>query len=77
MAQKLGVNISSTGNVSVSASTDIFPSATLSVNNLKMMQYDQPSFKATHTQPIKAQPFPFLPPIRDNSYLPAKWYKRL
>jgi RHS repeat-associated protein len=32
VAQKLDVNISSQGNVSVSAATDVFPSASLSVN---------------------------------------------
>ena len=53
VAQKLDVNISSKGNVSISAATDIFPSAKLSVNGSTIMQYNQPSFKATHTAGAK------------------------
>ncbi|GAB2769826.1 hypothetical protein GCM10027275_10420 [Rhabdobacter roseus] len=47
VAQKATFNLS--GNkLSVTASTDVFPSATLSVNGKQLFQYNQPSFKATH-----------------------------
>lgn len=59
VAQKLDVNISSSGNVSTSAATNVFPSATLTVyspsvaaTKSTIMQYNQPSFKATHTAPV-------------------------
>ncbi len=83
VAQKLDVNISPEGNVSVSAATDVFPSATLSLNGSTIMQYDQPSFTATHSLPLKGMttPDPISSPgpmpIYDNSYNPAMWYKRL
>nr|WP_068890586.1 DUF6443 domain-containing protein [Pedobacter panaciterrae] len=64
VAQKLDLNYSK-GNLSVSASTDVFPSAKLTLNGQKIMQYNQPSFKATHSL------------TKDNSYKPAQWYKRL
>lgn len=78
VAQKLDVNISKSGNVSVSAATDIFPSASLSINGTKIMQYNQPSFKATHTRNKSSS-------IIDNGmggemidydYKPTTWYKR-
>lgn len=47
VAQKLQVNYSG-GNVSTSAATDIFPSASLSLNGAQLFHYTQPSFKATH-----------------------------
>ncbi len=47
VAQKLDINISG-NNLSVTASTDVFPSATLAVNGSQMMYYPQPSFKQTH-----------------------------
>jgi hypothetical protein len=53
VAQKM--NLSLSGNqLSISAATDVFPSATLSLkgsgnpNSYRLMQYDQPSFRATH-----------------------------
>jgi RHS repeat-associated protein len=53
VAQQMKLSLS--GNeLSISAATDVFPSATLSVkgsgnsNTYKLMQYDQPSFKETH-----------------------------
>ncbi|MEJ5092314.1 hypothetical protein GEO21_19975, partial [Sphingobacterium faecium] len=55
VAQKLNINYNnSNGNLSVSAYTNIFPSATLKLNNTGsvMMQYNQPSFTRTHTAPI-------------------------
>lgn len=85
VAQKLDVNISPQGNVSVSAATDVFPSATLSVNGGTIMQYNQPSFEATHSAPIVDHTAPvqtggtYMPshPIYDVSYYPPTWYKRL
>lgn len=85
VAQKLDVNISSAGNVSISTATDIFPSATLSVNGAKTMQYNQPSFVGTHSAPIIGQSAsmssfigtPSQPmPLYDFSYKPPVWYKR-
>jgi RHS repeat-associated protein len=85
VAQKLDINISQQGNVSISASTDVFPSATLSVNGSTIMQYNQPSFvenfKAPvvgHTPPLSG-PGGSVPsvPIQNFSYKPAMWYQRL
>ena len=47
VAQQL--NISTSGSqLSISAGTDVFPSATLGVNGTQLFQYNQPSFRATH-----------------------------
>ncbi len=51
VAQKMTLGLS--GNkLSVSAATDVFPSATLSVNGTQLFQYNQPSFTATHGRNI-------------------------
>jgi hypothetical protein len=86
VAQKLNISFDkSNGNLSVNAYTSIFPSATLKLNNTNttLMNYVQPSFKATHTAPIKGWtiPSPYKDnlgpqPIRDFSYYPSKFYKR-
>ena len=78
VAQKLDLNISAQGNVSVSSATDIFPSATLSINSATVMKYSQPSFVQTHTAPIVglSSPTSGSLPIRDFSYKPAVFYKR-
>lgn len=47
VAQKLTIGLNG-NNLSVTGSIDIFPSATLSVNERQLFQYNQPSFKATH-----------------------------
>lgn len=47
VAQKLTLGLSG-NNLSVSAATDVFPSATLSVNGNQLFKYNQPSFKGTH-----------------------------
>ncbi|HVY73739.1 MAG TPA: DUF6443 domain-containing protein [Puia sp.] len=81
VAQKLDVNISSSGNVSTSAATDVFPSATLTVSSPSVpaasstiMQYNQPSFKETHTAPVDySDGFG----QRNFNYKPAVWHKRL
>ncbi len=87
VAQKLNINYnSSNGNLSVEASTNIFPSADLRVsgngdrsgNNYLLMQYNQPSFPGTHSAPITgsvATPRG-MAPVRDFSYYPSKFYKR-
>jgi len=83
VAQKLDVNISQQGNVSVSAATDLFHSPTLSLNESTIMQYNQPSYTATHSLPVigttTSDPSagPGQMPIYNNSYKPAIWYKRL
>jgi hypothetical protein len=81
VAQKLDVDISRQGNVSISAATDVFPSATLTLNGSTIMQYDQPSFVKTFTAPTVGTSTPgpggAAPPRQDFSYMPAKWYQRL
>jgi len=47
VAQKLTLGLKG-NNLSVTGSTDIFPSATLSVNGTQLFKYNQPSFKGTH-----------------------------
>ena len=47
VAQKLTIGLSG-NNLSVTAATDIFPSANLKVNGIRLFNYSQPSFKATH-----------------------------
>ena len=84
VSQKLNINYSnSTGSLSVSAYTNIFPSANLKVNDITIMQYNQPSFIGTHSAPIKG----YSPtingegrtggqPMRDFSFYPSVFYKR-
>jgi len=48
VAQKLGI-VGFGNKMRYSSSTDIFPSATLSINNVEVMRYMQPSFSKTHT----------------------------
>ncbi|GAA0875019.1 hypothetical protein GCM10009118_14270 [Wandonia haliotis] len=59
----------------VGSYTNIFPSATLSVNGHQLMHYAQPSFKETHQAPIKGT---WLPPYYeyDFRYYPSKFFKR-
>ena len=86
VAQKLQINYASnTGDISISSYTNVFPSATLKLVNTNtiLMNYAQPSFKATHTAPIKGwtSPSPYKDnlgprPIRDFSYYPSIFYKR-
>nr|WP_228421927.1 RHS repeat-associated core domain-containing protein [Chryseobacterium soldanellicola] len=86
VAQKLNISFDKgSGNLSVNAYTNIFPSATLKLNNTgtTLMNYKQPSFVGTHTAPVTG----YSPaargegrtggqPIRDFSYYPSKFYKR-
>jgi RHS repeat-associated protein len=84
VAQKLLISYnSSNSKLSVNAFTGVFPSATLTMNNSSIMQYNQPSFIETHSAPIIG----YSPssakdnttggqPIRDFSYYPSKFYRR-
>jgi hypothetical protein len=70
--------IKSTGDISIASATNIFPSATLSVNGTQVMKYGQPSFVNTHTAPIvgRTSPISGSAPVYDFSYYPSKFYKR-
>jgi hypothetical protein len=80
VAQKLNINISSQGKLSLSSATDIFPSATLSINGTSIMQYNQPSFVGTHSAPVNGtgrfNGNTYFPATPDFSYKPAMWYQR-
>jgi hypothetical protein len=79
VAQKLNINYTkSTGNLSVSVYTNIFPSATLKMNGKSIMQYNQPSFLQTHRAPIigSSSSSSGSVPLKDFSYYPSKFYKR-
>ncbi|MFA7379434.1 MAG: RHS repeat-associated core domain-containing protein [Bacteroidia bacterium] len=84
VAQRLNINYtSSTGALSIASYTNVFPSASIKMNGMSIMQYNQPSFKATHTAPIKGwtSPSPYKDnlgprPIMDFSYYPSVFYKR-
>lgn len=47
VAQGFSLNYSSS-KLSISAATDVFPSASLTVNGFQLFQYNQPSFTETH-----------------------------
>jgi hypothetical protein len=89
VAQELNIRFDKgSGNLSVNAYTDVFPSATLKLNNTNttLMNYIQPSFVGTHSAPLKgiSNMNPFKDgygtlqskPIRDFSYYPSRFYKR-
>lgn len=79
VAQRLNINYtSSTGGLSISSATDIFPSANLKMNGSTIMQYNQPSFVGTHTAPIVGSTTPTAGslPIRNFSYYPSTFYPR-
>ncbi|WP_081874014.1 RHS repeat domain-containing protein [Chryseobacterium sp. JM1] len=86
VAQKLDINYnSSNGNLSVEASTNIFPSANLTVsgngNTSTLMQYNQPSFPGTHRAPDSKTERNYgrggvSTPRKDFSYYPSRFYKR-
>jgi RHS repeat-associated protein len=83
VSQKLNISFDKkSGNLSVNAYTNIFPSATLKLNNTgtTLMNYKQPSFVGTHTAPtinnaVMGRGGVELP-AKDFSYYPAKFYKR-
>lgn len=73
VAQKLNINYNNAnGNLSVNSFTNIFPSATLKVNGIKIMQYNQPSFEKTHGVPLINQ----IIGKGNLDYYPSKFYKR-
>ena len=61
----------------VSASTDVFPSATLTVNGTSIMQYNQPSFKGTHSRGGATFSDNGMGGVSvERAYKPAQWFKR-
>jgi hypothetical protein len=64
--------------------TDVFPSATLKLNGGTIMQYNQPSFMETHSQPIIGYSGAvqsggtYVPsyPVYSQAYYPSTFYKR-
>jgi len=79
VAQKLNVDYNKkSGELSISAYTGLFPSATLSINGTQVMKYNQPSFVNTHSAPIvgNSSPSSGSIPIRNFSYYPSKLYKQ-
>ncbi|MEZ4755490.1 MAG: RHS repeat-associated core domain-containing protein [Flavobacteriales bacterium] len=48
VAQKLSLSYAAGGTLNVNGYTDVFPSATLSINGSTVSQYNQPSFESTH-----------------------------
>lgn len=83
VAQKLNINFNnSNGNLSVSAYTNIFPSATLKLNNTNstLMQYNQPSFIGTHSATIRNNAAMgrggVESSVKSFSYYPSRFYKR-
>ncbi|UUC47357.1 RHS repeat-associated core domain-containing protein [Flavobacterium cerinum] len=82
VAQKLNINYNNkNGVLNVDAYTGIFPSASLNMSsnngfvNVKMMQYNQPSFVKTHSANYK--PVPVSGGRAYNfSYYPTTFYKR-
>jgi len=78
VAQKMeAIFNKSTGNLNISTSTGVFPSATLDVNNNQVMKYNQPSFLKTHSAGFKFYKVGGrLKGKRDFSYYPSKFYNR-
>jgi hypothetical protein len=82
VAQKLDINISPQGDVAFSAATDIFPSASLSLNGSPVMQYNAPSFTQNFSSPpITPSISPIgggiMPlPVYDNTPKAPAWYNR-
>jgi len=74
VAQGLKLNYSGS-YLSVVSTTDIFPSATLSVNGIRLMYYKQPSFVETHKAPVIMSSFN-QPVGLDFKYYPATLYFR-
>ena len=81
VAQKMdAVFNKTTGALSISTYTNVFPSATLNVNDNQVMKYNQPSFTKTQygKTPIMST---YLPGQvqgykTDYSYYPSVFYKR-
>ena len=77
VAQKASFSLSG-NNLSISAATDVFPSATLSVNGSQLFKYNQPSFRATHGRVATGiSPTTYGPSGQSKSVSPAPaFYKR-
>ena len=76
VAQNLKINFSG-DNLKVTASTDIFPSSTLKVNDIQLFQYNQPSFRATHGYKLDRtiERFPREIPLRPTPALHQRYSK--
>ncbi|SHJ73157.1 RHS repeat-associated core domain-containing protein, partial [Aquimarina spongiae] len=68
VSQKLNISIHN-GELSFSAYTNIFPSATLDVNDIRYMHYIQPSFEKTHRADLFYR-------NRNTKYFPSKFFQR-
>jgi hypothetical protein len=76
IAQKLNI-VSNKGFLWVGSYTDIFPSASLSVNGQQIMHYAQPSFVGTHSAPpIMSTYLPGQVQGYNFDYYPSKFFKR-
>ena len=82
VAQKMTLNYSE-GKLTLKTYTDVFPSATLTMNGTEIMYYPQPSFTETHSLPIEGYTPPLMKehiwggkPIYDYRYKKAMWYQR-
>lgn len=66
VAQRMSLGYSANvGDLKVNSATNIFPSATLKVNNNQIMKYNQPSFEKTHKVGFG-----------NTSYYPSVFFKR-
>ncbi|MCB9310025.1 MAG: hypothetical protein H6567_08210 [Lewinellaceae bacterium] len=76
VGQKLRLGLSG-NNLSLTGATDVFPSATLSVNGNQLFKYNQPLFKATQGI-IKTQTGVRIPrnPM-DDGFIPVSEYTHL
>ena len=75
VAQKFTFNYNA-GELAIKAYTDLFPSATLTLNGQTIMQYDQPSFNKNFQVPINTLGEGSLPLREATSYKTAFWYPR-
>ena len=75
VAQRLNVYLNTEKNLSIASYTNIFPSATLSVNGSQIMYYAQPSFIQTHKASYVSVPVSNGRSY-DFSYYPSAFYRR-
>ncbi|WP_206513799.1 DUF6443 domain-containing protein [Pseudoflavitalea rhizosphaerae] len=75
VAQKLNVQFG--GNeLSVTAETDVFPSAELTVNGVQLFKYDQPSFLQTHTKNLNLSEMGGVPTTDKSRRSPPAFFIR-
>ena len=74
VAQKLNISVHN-GNLSFSAFTNVFPSATLDVQGFRLMHYKQPSFEATHGRKMISD-YPSVHLTPNPRYYPSKFFNR-